>query len=73
MARFVDAMEGIQGFDDAAPRAAQFFGGAGRDYIKEYDIRPDTFGRISVKARQHAARNPFAVFRNTVTLEEVMA
>jgi len=73
MARFVDAMEAIQGFDDAAPRAAQFFGGAGRDYIKEYDIRPDTFGRISVKARQHAARNPFAVFRNTVTLEEVMA
>jgi acetyl-CoA acetyltransferase len=73
MARFVDAMEAIQGFDDAVPRAAQFFGGAGRDYIKEYDIRPDTFGRISVKARQHAARNPFAVFRNTVTLEEVMA
>lgn len=73
MARFVDAMEAIQGFDEAAPRAAQFFGGAGRDYIKEYDIRPDTFGRISVKARQHAARNPFAVFRNTVTLEEVMA
>ncbi|KAI3591844.1 3-ketoacyl-CoA thiolase [Cupriavidus sp. U2] len=73
MARFVDAMQAIQGFDEAAPRAAQFFGGAGRDYIKEYDIRPDTFGRISVKARQHAARNPFAVFRNTVTLEEVMA
>lgn len=56
-----------------APRAAQFFGGAARDYLKEYDIRPDTFGRISVKARQHAARNPFAVFRNTVSLEEVMA
>ncbi len=73
MARFVDVMRDIQGFDDAAPRAAQFFGGAARDYIKEYDIRPDTFGRISVKARQHAARNPFAVFRNTVTLEEVMA
>lgn len=73
MARFVDVMAEIQGFDDAAPRAAQFFGGAARDYIKEYDIRPDTFGRISVKARQHAARNPFAVFRNTVTLEEVMA
>jgi len=73
MARFVDVMRDIQGFDEAAPRAAQFFGGAARDYLKEYDIRPDTFGRISVKARQHAARNPFAVFRNTVTLDEVMA
>ncbi len=41
--------------------------------MKEYGIRPETFARISVKARQHAARNPFAVFRNTVTLEEVMA
>lgn len=73
MARFVDVMRDIQGFDEAAPRAAQFFGGAARDYLREYDIRPDTFGRISVKARQHAARNPFAVFRNTVTLDEVMA
>lgn len=73
MARFVTAMTGIQGYDENAPRAAQFFGGAGRDYLKEYDIRPDTFARISVKARQHAARNPFAVFRNTVTLDEVMA
>jgi len=56
-----------------APRAAQFFGGAGRDYIAQYGIRPDTFGRISVKARQHAARNPLAVFRQTLTLDEVMA
>jgi acetyl-CoA acetyltransferase len=73
MERFAKTMTEVQGFDEAAPRAAQFFGGAGRDYMKEYDIKPETFGRISVKARQHAARNPFAVFRNTVTLEEVMA
>lgn len=73
MERFVRTMTDIQGFDEAAPRAAQFFGGAGRAYLKAYGIAPETFGRISVKARQHAARNPFAVFRNTVTLEEVMA
>jgi acetyl-CoA acetyltransferase len=73
MARFVEVMTAHQGFDVAAPRAAQFFGGAGMDYMKEHGIRPDTFGRISVKARQHAARNPLAVFRQTLTLEEVMA
>ncbi|MGC3987887.1 MAG: lipid-transfer protein [Pseudorhodoferax sp.] len=73
MARFAETMAGLQGVEPTAPRAAQFFGGAGRDYIKQYGIRPDTFGRISVKARQHAARNPLAVFRDTVTLEEVMA
>jgi acetyl-CoA acetyltransferase len=73
MVRFVEAMTAHQGFDASAPRAAQFFGGAGMDYMKEYGIRADTFGRISVKARQHAARNPLAVFRQTLTLEEVMA
>ncbi|WP_326534082.1 lipid-transfer protein [Pseudorhodoferax sp.] len=73
MARFAATMDTLQGYEPATPRAAQFFGGAGRDYIKQYGIRPDTFGRISVKARQHAARNPLAVFRDTVTLEEVMA
>ena len=73
MTRCAEAMTAHQGYDPAAPRAAQFFGGAGMDYMKEYGIRADTFGRISVKARQHAARNPLAVFRQTLTLEEVMA
>lgn len=73
MARFAEVMAAHQGFEPGAPRAAQFFGGAGLDYLKEYGIRPDTFGRISVKARQHAARNPLAVFRNPLTLDEVMA
>jgi len=73
MTRFAEVMTAHQGYEPAAPRAAQFFGGAGMDYMKHYGIRPDTFGRISVKARQHAARNPLAVFRQTLTLEEVMA
>jgi len=73
MARFAEAMKDKQGFEPATPRAAQFFGGAGRDYMAQYGIRKDTFGRISVKARQHAARNPLAVFRQTLTLDEVMA
>ncbi|MBK7657391.1 MAG: lipid-transfer protein [Betaproteobacteria bacterium] len=73
IARFADAMAAHQGFEPGVPRAAQFFGGAGRDYMKQYGARADTFGRISVKARQHAARNPLAVFRQTLTLDEVMA
>ncbi len=73
MARFAQVMGEIQGYDEQAPRAAQFFGGAGRAYMREYGIAAETFGRISVKARRHAANNPFAVFRNAVTLEEVMA
>lgn len=73
MDRFSEAMTEKQGYQQDAPRAAQLFGGAGRDYIAQHGIRKDTFGRISVKARQHAARNPLAVFRQTLTLDEVMA
>jgi acetyl-CoA acetyltransferase len=73
LARFIDGMAQDQGFDEQAPRAAQFFGGAARAYIAEHGIAPSTFARISVKARQHAARNPLAVFRQTVTLDEVLA
>jgi len=71
--RFADVMKSIQGFDDNAPRAAQFFGGAGQAYLDQYGIAPETFGRIAVKARRHAAHNPYAVFRAPLTLEEVMA
>jgi acetyl-CoA acetyltransferase len=73
MQRFADTMTAHQGYQSETPRAAQFFGGAGRDYMAQYGTRPDTFGRIAVKARQHAARNPLAVFRQILTLEEVMA
>lgn len=73
MARFAEAMDAHQGYEPQTPRAAQFFGGAGRDYMRQYGTRADTFGRISVKARQHAARNPLALFRQPLTLDEVMA
>ncbi|MGE8616640.1 MAG: thiolase C-terminal domain-containing protein, partial [Achromobacter spanius] len=72
LAEFIEAMTDAQGYDTGKPRAAQFFGGAARRYMTQHDIRADTFARISVKARQHAARNPYAVFRQTVTLAEVM-
>ena len=73
MRRFLDAMGSDQGAAPEAPRAAQFFGAAARAYMAEYGIAASTFARISVKARQHAARNPLAVFRQPVTLDEVMA
>lgn len=70
---FAENMATQQGYDESVPRAAQLFGGAGRAYLREHGIRSDTFGRIAVKARQHAARNPMAVFRNVLSLQEVMS
>jgi acetyl-CoA acetyltransferase len=62
----------IQGFDDTAPLAAQQFGGGGVDYQSRYGASDEVFGLISVKARRHAANNPLALFRDPLTLDEVM-
>jgi acetyl-CoA acetyltransferase len=71
--RLLDVLDEVQGRDPQAPIAAQLFGGAGRMHMQLYGTRADTFGRIAVKAREHAARNPLALFRTPITLDEVMA
>jgi len=70
-ALFMEPMKEIQGFTDDV-LTAQLFGGAGRDHMERYGTSPEAFAMISVKARQHANRNPHAVFRDLLTLEEVM-
>jgi sterol carrier protein 2 len=70
--RHQQAQAEVQGIDPAAPMAAQLFGGAGQAYVDEYGIDPALFAHISVKARRHAANNPYAVFREPVTIEQVL-
>jgi acetyl-CoA acetyltransferase len=67
------AQQAIQGVDANAPFAAQQFGGGGLDYQRRYGAKDETFARIAVKARSHAANNPMALFRTPISLEEVMA
>jgi acetyl-CoA acetyltransferase len=57
----------------AGPMAPKLFGAAGREYGERYGVDADTFGQITVKSRRHAANNPRAVFRDPLTIEEVMA
>ncbi len=70
--RLLDVMAATQGTDPGAPIAAQLFGGAGRMHMQLYGTRAETFARISVKARRHAANNPLALLRAPVTLDEVL-
>lgn len=63
----------IQGWDEKAPMAAQQFGGGGLDYQQRYGACDETFAMIAVKARRHAANNPLALFRDALTLDQVMA
>ena len=65
-------MMDVQGFN-AAPPAAQMFGGAGREHRFKHGTKKETFAKVSVKARKHASRNPFALFNQEVSLEEVLA
>ncbi|WP_166350780.1 lipid-transfer protein [Phytoactinopolyspora limicola] len=71
--RFDDVLEKALGADLDVPMAARYFGGAGAAYARRYGTKPETFAAISVKARTHAANNPYAVFRDPVTIEEVLA
>ncbi|HEX4586038.1 MAG TPA: lipid-transfer protein [Burkholderiaceae bacterium] len=66
-------VERVQGWDESAPFAAQYFGGAGLEYQRRYGIADETFAMITVKSRAHAARNPLAVFREPTTVESVLA
>lgn len=65
-------MNRVQGFVQA-PVAAQMFGGAGREYRWKYGTKKETFGKIAEKARKHASKNPYAIFNELLSLEEIMA
>lgn len=72
MGQHAQVMINEQGFTQAPP-AAQMFGGAGREYRFKYGTKRETFGKISEKARKHANNNPYALFNDILSLEEIMA
>lgn len=72
MKRMFKEMINVQGIDKKAPGAAQYFGGAGREYAEEFGTKDETFAKISEKARIHAANNPYAVFKELLTVEQIM-
>src|SRR6476661_10932825 len=70
--KFVNVMNEEQGFNQAPP-AAQMFGGAGREYRWKYGTKRETFAKIAEKARKHASKNPFALFREVLSVEQILA
>jgi len=70
--RFVDRMDAIQGLDPNAPGTAQFYGGAAKQYGDKYGADPTSFAKIATKARRHAANNPLALFKEALTVEDVL-
>ncbi|MBN9263405.1 MAG: lipid-transfer protein, partial [Hyphomicrobium sp.] len=55
------------------PLAIRYFAGAGLSHMEKYGTTLEDFARVRAKASRHASRNPLALFRSEVTVEEVMA
>ena len=72
MSQHAQVMMDAQGFNQAPP-AAQMFGGTGREYRWQHGTKRETFGKIAEKARRHAGNNPYALFNQVLSLEEIMA
>ncbi|MBS1148340.1 MAG: 3-ketoacyl-CoA thiolase [Myxococcaceae bacterium] len=70
--KFVEVMARVQGFNQAPP-AAQMFGGAGREYRWKYGTKRETFAKIAEKARKHATKNPYALFNQALSVEQILA
>ncbi len=72
MEKYFTTLAEFQEMSKTAPPAAQLFGSAGIEHQNKYGTKPETFAKISVKARKHAQHNERAVFRDLLTEEEVM-
>lgn len=70
--RLDEATKRLHGWNDQIPAGPQYFGSAGAEYLERYNVKADLFGKVSVKARSHALRNPYALFTEPLTLEDVM-
>jgi acetyl-CoA acetyltransferase len=70
--KHANVMNEVQGLN-AAPGAAQMFGGAGREYRWKYGTKRETFAKVAEKARKHAAKNPLALFQETYSVDEILA
>ncbi|MGW6459915.1 lipid-transfer protein [Streptomyces sp. NPDC055078] len=69
---FVAALHDVYAVDPDLPMTPQYFAAAGAEYTARYGMAPETFAKVSVKARTHAAGNPYAVFRDPITLDDVL-
>lgn len=70
--KFIDVANAKLG-NTEGPMAPRLFGAAGTEYMEKYGMKAETFAHIPVKARQHAADNRRAVFREQLSVEEVLA
>jgi len=73
MDRWNEQSHALQPAPAGTPSAPHLFGGAGVEYQQRYGTRPETFAKISEKARKHAFHNDKAIFRELLSVDQVLA
>ena len=78
---FTDRPSPFEDFDRATdalvdmpdlPLALRYFGGAGLSHMKKYGTPLEAFAKVRAKASRHAARNPLALLRKELSVDDVM-
>jgi acetyl-CoA acetyltransferase len=78
---FDDRPSPFEAFDRAAealvgmpelPLALRYFGGAGLAHMTRYGTPLETFAQVRAKASRHASRNPLALLRQELSVDDVM-
>jgi sterol carrier protein 2 len=72
LGRWVEQSQALQPAA-GVPSAPHLFGGAGVEYQQKYGTKNETFAKISEKSRKHAFHNDKAIFRELVSVEQVLA
>ncbi|MCF2533630.1 lipid-transfer protein [Yinghuangia soli] len=69
---FIETLRSVFPVVEGAPLTPQYFAAAGAEYMAKYGMPAETFAAVSVKARRHAADNPYAVFRDPISVQDVL-
>lgn len=70
---YVQIAANSPGDEPDKPAAARLFGGAGAEYQRRTGFETKSFAMVAEKARRHAANNPLAIFRDPLSVDEIMA
>ncbi|MEM1138552.1 MAG: lipid-transfer protein [Pseudomonadota bacterium] len=70
--RHLAVSDDFLGADDQGPMTLKAFAAAAREHMQRDGIEASSYAKVAVKARHHAAKNPNAVFRDEVSVEEVL-
>jgi len=54
------------------PLALRYFGGAGQSHMQKHGTPLEAFAKVRAKASRHAARNPLALLRKELSVQDVM-